>query len=45
MIKHAALVTVVATAGLLYTALTYEPDLTEFDRKELESLIKSKRLH
>lgn len=43
MIKHAALVTVVATAGLLYTALTHEPDLTEFDRKELESLIKSKR--
>ena len=43
MIKHAALATVVATAGLLYTALTYEPDLAEFDRKELESLIESQR--
>ena len=43
MIKHAALATVVATAGLLYTALTHEPDLAEFDRKELESLIKSQR--
>ena len=37
MIKHAALVTVVATAGLLYTALTRETDLAEFDRKELEA--------
>ena len=35
--------TVVATAGLLYTALTHEPDLAEFDRKELESLIKTQR--
>ena len=43
MIKHAALATVVATAGLLYTALTHEPDLAEFDRKELESLIESQR--
>ena len=43
MIKHAALATVVATAGLLYTALTHEPDLSEFDRKELESLIGSNR--
>ena len=43
MIKHAALATVVATAGLLYTALTREPDLAEFDRKELESLIESHR--
>ena len=44
MIKHAALATVVATAELLYTALTHEPDLAEFDRKELESLIESQRL-
>jgi len=43
MIKHAALVTVVATAGLLYTALTRETDLAEFDRKELEALIESPR--
>jgi Bax protein len=43
MIKHAALVTVVATAGLLYTALTRETDLAEFDRKELEALIESQR--
>ena len=43
LIKHAALATVVATAGLLYTALTHEPDLAEFDRKELESLIESQR--
>ena len=43
MIKHAALVTVVATAGLLYTALTRETDLAEFDRKELEALIESHR--
>ena len=43
MIKHAALVTVVATAGLLYTALTQETDLAEFDRKELKALIESHR--
>ena len=43
MIKHAALITVVATAGLLYTALTHETDLAKFDRKELEALIESKR--
>ena len=43
MIKHATLATVVATAGLLYTALTHEPDLAAFDRKELESLIESQR--
>ncbi len=43
MIKHAALVTVVATAGLLFTALTHETDLAKFDRSELEALIESHR--
>ena len=33
MIKHATLRTVVATAGLLYTALTHETDLAKFDPK------------
>ena len=43
MIKHAALITVVATAGLLYTALTHETDLAKFDHSELEALIESSR--
>jgi len=43
VIKHAALITVVATAGLLYTALTHETDLAKFDRNELEALITSNR--
>ena len=43
MIKHAGLVTIVTTSGLLYTALTHEPDLAEFDRKELESVLEADR--
>ena len=42
MIKHATLITVVATAGLLYTALTHETDLAKFDHSELEALIEIK---
>ena len=43
MIKHATLITAVATAGLLYTALTHETDLAKFDHSELEALIESSR--
>ena len=43
MIKHATLITVVATAGLLYTALTHETDLAKFDHSELRALIETSR--
>ena len=39
MIRNAILVAVFATAGLLYVALKLEPDLAQFERKKLETLI------
>ena len=42
MIKHATLITVVATAGLLYTALTHETDLAKFDHSELRGSYRNK---
>lgn len=43
MIKYAVFITILVTAGLIYLALTQEPDLVYFDLKKLKNFIESPR--